>query len=440
MRRLSVVAVSAVAAVLSTAPSLAAQNALPPTRDSLRLGELQTAALRVDPRQRQLSLQAQATALRLANIDAERLPVLAINGQAQYQSQVTKISVPIPSVSIPTPPHDTYDAHVGAQESIFDPTLAPRRTELRAQLAEAQAQTRTTLFGLRQEVDEAFFSAALIEARSAALDAAIGDLSARLRETAYRLDQGTALPADTAAIAATLLQREQDRLQLHADRATAVARLSDLVGRRIDPDEPLAVGDYAAETARIAASLDTIRARPEYAQFAATRSQLEAQDAVESSQTKPKVSAFGRVGYGRPGLDMLSRDFQTYWLTGVQVQWTPWNWGVTDRDRQASQIQEQVVATNEAAFTRELQRNVRQFLGTAAQLDSALALDGRIIALRETIDRETRAKLGEGVVTAAEYVDKSTDLLSARLTRIQHSIALARARETFLSTLGVEVP
>jgi outer membrane protein TolC len=440
MRRPLVVAMSAFAAALAGARPLAAQAGAPSARDSLRLGELQAAALRLDPRQRQLALQAQATALRLANIDAEARPMLSVNGQAQYQSQVTSISVPIPSVSIPSPPHDTYDAHLGAQQSIFDPTRSARRTAERAQLDEAQAQVRTTVFGLRQEVEEAFFSAALLEQRRAAIDAASVDLSSRLAETVARLKEGTALPADTAAIAATLLQRDQDRLQLDADRTAALARLSDLVGRPVDANASFVVGDYAAQMASVAASLDTLRARPEYEQFAATRRRLEAQDAVETAQTKPKVSAFGRAGYGRPGLDMLSRDFQTYWLAGVQVQWTPWNWGVTTRDRQVSQIQQEVVATNEAAFERQLQRNVQQFSAAAAQLDSALALDDRIVVLRESIVRETRAKLGEGVITAAEYVDKSTDLLTARLTRIQRRIALAQARASFLSTLGVEVP
>ena len=46
----------------------------------------------------------------------------------------------------------------------------------------------------------------------------------------------------------------------------------------------------------------------------------------------------------------------------------------------------------------------------------------------------------KGVVTAADYVDKSTDLLTARLTRVQHRVELAQARATFLTTLGVEVP
>lgn len=429
----------AATAVLS-AQSLSAQDSPPVRRDSLRLGALLATAQRLDPRQRQLSLQAQATALRLANIDAERRPSIAVDGQAQYQSSVTSLSVPIPNVSIPSPPHDTYDAHVGAQQSIFDPTVSARRTAERAQLAESQAQTRASLFGLRQEINEAFFTAATLQERSAAIDATITDLTARLRETAARLQQGAALPGDTAAIAATLLQRQQDRLQLHSDRSAALARLSDLIGQPIGENETLVVGDYAPAVTAATAALDTLRARPEYEQFAATRRRLEAQNAIETAQEKPKVSAFGRVGYGRPGLDLLSRDFQAYWLTGVQVHWTPWTWGNTDRDRQVSEIQEQIVATNEAAFTRELHRNVQQSLATMTRLDSTLALDDRIIGLREAVDRETQAKLREGVVTASEYVDRNTDLLTARLAQIQHRVELAQARATYLSTLGVEIP
>ncbi len=433
--------IAAVTAALFSAQSLVAQDAAAtPSHDSLRLGALLSTALRLDPRQRQLSLQAQATALRLANIDAERRPSFAVDGQAQYQSAVTSVSLPIPNVSIPSPAHDTYDAHVGAQQSIFDPTVPARRAAERALLAESQAQTRTTLFGLRQEINEAFFTGATIQERSAVVNAAIVDLTARLRETVARLQEGAALPADTAAVAATILQREQDRLQLRADRAAALARLSDLVGRPITDSETLIVGDYSAAMASVAGAADTLRSRPEYEQFAATRQRLESQSAVIAAQEKPKVSAFGRVGYGRPGLDMLSRDFQTYWLAGVQVHWAPWNWGSTDRDRQVSEIQEQIVATNEAAFTRALRRGVQQSIATAARLDSTLALDDRIVALRMSIDRETRAKLAEGVVTAADYVDKSTDLLTARLTQIQHRVALAQARATFLSTLGVEIP
>ena len=424
----------------AAASAAAGQDSTSLRRDSLSLGAVHREALHLDPRQRQLDLQSRATALRLENIDAERKPQLSIDGQAQYQSSVTEIGIKLPNVSVPTPPHDTYDAHLGAQQTIYDPTVNARRAVERAQLAESQAQTRATLFSLRQEINDAFFTAALIQERLGAIDAAIADLSSRLRETVTRFRDGAALPGDTAAIAASLLQREEDRLQLRGDRAAALARLSELIGRPVSDAERLSVGDYSAEVARTMRSFDTLRLRPEYAQFAAARDRLAKQIEVEASQQKPRVSAFGRAGYGRPGLNVLSRDFQSYWLGGVQVHWAPWTWGNTDRDRQAVALQQEIVSTNEAAFASGLRRGVQQSMATMARLDSTLALDARIIALRERIDAETRAKLREGVVTAADYVDRSTDLLTARLLLVQHRVELVQARATYLTTLGVEVP
>jgi outer membrane protein TolC len=152
------------------------------------------------------------------------------------------------------------------------------------------------------------------------------------------------------------------------------------------------------------------------------------------------VSAFGRLGYGRPGLNMLSSQFQSYWLAGVQVQWAPWDWGTTERDRESLEIQRDIVTTNEAAFTAGLRRGVEQSLAAIQRLDTALALDDRIIALRQQVERETAAKLREGVITAAEYADRASELLAARLARAQHRVELAQARAAYLTTIGVDVP
>ncbi len=418
----------------------AAQGPARAAVDSLRLSAAQADALRLDPRQRQMALQASATELRLRNIAAERLPALTGNGQAQYQSAVTKIAIPFPGLAIPVPPHDTYDAHLEARQSLFDPTIAPRRAVERAQLTETQAQIRATLLPTRQEVNDAFFSALADQVREREMEAAIRDLGARLRETALRVREGAALPADTASLAASLLQRRQDQLQLRADRAASLARLSDLVRRVLPESTTLVVPDLAAPAAAAQRSLDQLRARPEYAQFSATRARLAEQEAVEGAQEKPRLSAFGRVGYGRPGLNMLSTTFQSYWLTGVQVQWTPWTWGTVTRDREALEIQRDIVATNEQAFTESLHRGVQQAIAAIARLDSTVTIDDRIIALRESVDRETLAKLREGAVTAAEYADRYSDLVTARLARSQHVVELARARANLLTTLGVELP
>ena len=428
-------------AVLAAAAPIGAQQADPLPRDTLRLSQAQAQAAATDPRRRQLELQERATSLGLQSLSAERLPALSAGGQAQYQSAVTRVSVALPGVTIPSPSQDTYDARLNVQQSIFDPTYRPRAAVERARLTESQAQVRTSLYGLRQDVNEAFFAALMAQEKVAQVEATIAALGARLSETETQRREGAATPGDTAAIAAALLQRRQDLAQIQADRSAALARLSDLIGKTVSHSTVLAAPVLDTAIARaLPRTIDSVRARPEYAQFAAARERLARQEAVEGAQDKPRVSVFGRAGYGRPGLNMLSTDFQSYWLAGVQLQWTPWTWGTTTRDREVIEVQREIVATNEAAFTASLRRAVQQSLASMSRLDTTLALDERIIALREQVERETSARLRESVVTAAEYTDRATDLLTARLAYAQHRVELAQARATFLTIIGVDAP
>ena len=437
----SSVALASLAALCAAAVGHAQQSSWSGPRDSVRLSALLQQAAATDPRQRQFQLSAAASALRLENINADKKPTVDVAGQAQYQSSVTTIPVRVPNLTIPTPPYDTYDAHLNAQQPLVTPTVAPRRTAERAQLAETQAELRVTLFSVRQDVNDAFFAALLAQEREAQLVVTIADLDARLRETATRLRDGAALPGDTAAIAATILQRRQDIAQSRADRRSALARLSELVHAQIADSTMLVVPDLAAAVARAeSVPPNDMRARPEFAQFEATRANLAAQEAVATAQDRPKVSAFGRVGYGRPGLNQLASGFQPYFLGGLQFDWKPWTWGTTSRDRQVLELQRQITTTNERAFTDQIARSVGPFLATMSRLDTTIALDDRILALRSEIERETAAKLREGVVTASEYVDRTTDLLTARLASAQHRVELAQARAGYLNTLGLEIP
>lgn len=408
--------------------------------DTLRLGALYDAALAADPRSRERALLRSQSALRLRNLDTERLPSLTAQGQAQYQSDVPTIPIRLPNgQGLPGIPHDTYDAHLSAQESLFDPTLGARHAVERAQLAASEAGVRTTLYGVRQQVDESFFAAALLQARGSELAAAITGLEAQLRTVQARVQAGAALAGDAATIEAELLRRRQDEAELRANRSAALAVLSDLTGRPINEGDVLDLPNLSARVAQARATTDTLHRRPEYDQFALSRELLARQADVTTAQTRPRLSAFGRLGYGRPGLDFLSDQFDSYWLAGVQVQWSPWNWGRTTRERQTIEIQQQIVSTQQAAFTRTIRRATAQQLATIDRLHAALATDDRIVALRDRIQRETQARFDEGVVTAADYIARRSDALDARLTRDTHRVQLAEASARYLTTLGMEI-
>jgi outer membrane protein TolC len=393
-----------------------------------------------DPRLRQLDLEAQQSALRLRNIEVARRPSVSLEGQAQYQSDVPKF--PFRDPNSPAPLlilKDTVDAHLAVEQPILDPTTKAKADAERARLAEVQARVRTALYTLGYEVDDAFFGAALLQERETQVSLAVTDLEAKLGEARLRVEEGTALPSEAQSIEATLLQRRQEVIKLRADRRAALARLGELIGRPLTVDRRLALPDAAARVTEARANLEAIRARPEFAQFARLREQLEAQKRLVTAQNDPHVSAYGRAGVGRPGLDFLSRDVNPYWLAGLRVQWSPIRWGVPSRELEALALQQQSVQADEDAFARGLLRAVQSDLATLDQLEESAPLDDRIVALRESIERETSTRLAERVVTAAEYVDKQTDVLEARLQRATHRVERAQAQARFLTVLGLEV-
>lgn len=407
---------------------------------SFELAALQQAAIDADPRAREFQLLASQSDLRTRNIAAERLPAVSVDGQAQYQSDVPRAPFSLPNgQALFSAPKATYDASVEVDQRLVDPGVGAQARLERAQLAEQQARVRTTLFGLRQQVNDAFFAAAALQERAGALNAAIADLEGRLRETAARVRDGAALPADAAAVEATLLQRRQDASQTAADRRAALARLARLADQPIADSDTLQLPDLAEQVVRARSAADPLRARPEYALFASTRDRLASQQNAAGVEDAPRVSAFGRVGYGKPGLDFIRDEFESYGLAGLRLQWKAWTWGSAGREQQALALQQRIVDADEQAFTRSVDLANQNDLETIDRLREALALDDRILALRDQVERSMAVRFQEGVVTASDYLDRQSELLQARFARAGHRVELAQASARLLTTLGLEV-
>jgi outer membrane protein TolC len=212
-----------------------------------------------------------------------------------------------------------------------------------------------------------------------------------------------------------------------------------LTGRPFADTDQLSLPDLAPAVARAREDVDSVRARPEYEQFARSQDRLARQQDVVRSGEQPRVSAFARIGYGRPGLNFISSDFEPYGVVGVQVQWKLLTWGTPSRERQELAVQQDIVAADQAAFSKSVARATENDAATIDRLQAALTLDDRIVSLREAIEQSARVRLDEGVITATDYIDRNTELLNARLARGGHLIELAEASARLLTTLGLEV-
>ncbi|MBC7791438.1 MAG: TolC family protein [Anaerolineae bacterium] len=408
-------------------------------QDTLQLAQLQESALRHDPRGRQLGLLDAQTARRLENLATERLPQLSLTSEATHQSDVTSVRIVTASGAPPQPPKDRWQALVNVQQLLYDGgSIAGRRALERARLEESRETVHAAQYRLRTEVDTYFFTAFLLQERERELAALDDDLGARLDVLRARVREGASLPGEVAALEAERLRTQASSAEVRAGRRGALATLAVLAGERVTELHVLALPELSRVGATAQArDLGIVRARPEFAQFARTRARIGREAALTDVERRPRVYAFAQAGYGRPGLDQFNRDPDEFWIAGVRMEWRFWNWGTLKRQRDVLQLQERIVATEEDAFASALERGVQTDLEHIARLDTSLATDERIIELREQVERQARAQLSEGVITAADYVEARTDLLEARLGRQRHRVELAQARARYLTTLGL---
>ncbi len=422
------------AIIVAATPMIAQQP------DTLRLGPLQRAAERSDSRAGQGDLLKAQSTLRQQSLRTDQLPSFSLQGQAQHLSDVTSFTSTAGSpFSVPQPYKDQFDASLNIRKKLIDPSAGDRLQVELAQLAEGEARVHAVLWQQRQQVNDAFFAMLRLDAQGASLDAALIDLVGQRRLANERVTNGTALPSEVLLLDAEIAKRRQNRDEIYADRGAMRTMLESLTGQSIAPDAVLEVPDLAADVATVRSILDQDHSRPEFAVFAASDTLIQRRIAAADDLMKPRLSVFARGGYGRPGLNQLSRDFNSYYLAGLQLEWAPWNWGTTHRDQEVQVLQSRILQTEKAAFSEGIRRATIRDLATIDQLLRSLATDDTIIALRERVLNETRLRVGEGVTTSAEFIDRETDLLLSRLDRDAHRVRLVEARARVLTTVGHEV-
>lgn len=416
-----------------------ALSATAEAQDTLHVAELQESALRSDPRAEQSRLLRSAGDLRVAVIGSERLPQLTVNGWASHQSDLTQPSVLNPSAGFPVLPLDRWQSTLDADQVLYDGGEISRRRDLeRARSAESEAEVGVALYSLRSEVNTAFFSAFLLQQRSAEYEALVTDLDARLAAVRARVEAGTALGREAAEVEAERVRATLQRDEAEATRRASLAILSDLVGRTVDTTAVLVLPSDEPERSHpmSPAGVTALRLRPEFERFRQTRLRLGREAALAGTENLPRLSAFGQAGVGLPGLDQFRTTSDAFWQAGVRVKWNPWTWRSAGRTAEALRMQQQVVDRDELALARSLSRQVMSNLEDIKRLAAALADDEHVVALRTEIERQARAQHDEGAITTADYVETRTDVLEARLALQRHRVELAQARATYLTTLG----
>jgi outer membrane protein TolC len=150
----------------------------------------------------------------------------------------------------------------------------------------------------------------------------------------------------------------------------------------------------------------------------------------------PIISAFISSGYGKPGLNMLSNEWNPYIMAGAKLTWNIWDWNITKREREQLTIQKRVVDLRLQAFEQQVGSAVKSSENQLETLTKQLELDNEIIELLEGVKRKSESQLTNGVISSTEYLVDFNAAARARLDMEYRKILFAKEKVKLYYLLG----
>jgi outer membrane protein TolC len=229
------------------------------------------------------------------------------------------------------------------------------------------------------------------------------------------------LSAELDQLLAELIKTEQQIIELKSNKETVLYALSIITGKTTEQLTTLKLPEELAIT-------DLPLKRPELDLFSKQNELLNANSEILQKQRTPKIFGFGQAGYGRPGLNMMSAEFDSYYLVGVGFSWNVLDWKTTNRQKQMIRLQQDIVQTKQESFVRNIDLATDQQTKQINQISELMKTDRELIAIRERITKTSASKLENGTITTADYIQDLNAETTAKLMLETRKIQLNEAR------------
>jgi outer membrane protein TolC len=390
-------------------------------QETVTLEQCQQWARENHPVLKQSEIYQQILELKNENNATTFLPQVTINGQATYQSDVTKIGISLPNMSIPTVDKDQYKFYFDLKQIIWDGGLNKAREVVnKTESAGNQSAVEVELYQVKEKVNQFFFTSFLIQENLKIMEEKTETLTERRKILESAVKNGMVLSSELDQLLAELIKTNQLILELKNNRETVISALAILTGKNTVEISHLALPEPAILN-------DKTLMRPELDLFGKQSELLDASAELLKKQRNPKLFGFGQAGYGKPGLNMLNSEFDTYYMVGVGFNWNVFDWKNTSRQKQILKFQQDIVQTRQESFVRNIDLATDQQNRQIDQLAELLKTDEELIAVRERITKTSASKLDNGAITMADYIQDLNAETTARLTLETHKIQMKEA-------------
>jgi len=371
------------------------------------------------------------TKLRLQNIAANRLPSIEWKGKATWQNEIFGLPFKFPGADFNIPLY-SIQTNLEASYLLYDGGLSDaRKTIEQAKLATDKQSVAVELNKLKDQVNQYFFAALLLQEQAKLLDVSQKDLAAKAEQLEAGIQHGAVLESDLKKVQVEQLKIKSAIETVNSDRRAMLAVLGSLIGQDVPEEAVLKAPDFEALR-----PVGEVR-RPELALFDLQKQQVLASGDLIDANWSPKVSAFVQSGVGYPDpLNFFDEKVSPYFIGGLQFSWKFWDWKQAERERQQLAVQSQIIDNQKKSFEQNISHLEGKFLEDIAKIQTQIAADEEIAKLQTDILKQLSPQLEHGVITATDYLLQSNAELQTRLSLEAPRVQLTQVQTAYWTWKG----
>lgn len=376
----------------------------------------------------------------ISNANKAYLPQLNLMVKATYQSDVTEIPASLGQAisqltgkpfSFPSLSKDQYQAVLEVNQLIWDGGLVSAQKKSIQATGEAEKQKlEVDLYALNDRINNLYFGIMLLKEQLNQNEILRNELATNLKKVEAYKQNGIAQQSDVDAIKVEQINVLQRQTDLKAVLSTYLQMLSAFTGLEITEhsvlDKPI-----LPET-----TIATENKRPELYLFDSLHKMLDSQRDAVYAANLPKLGVFAQGGYGRPGLNMFTSEFSTFYIGGVRLTWNisgfytqKTNLNKIDVSKKNIEVQRETFLFNNSLIT-------KQQFNEIEKLKITLKNDDEIIRLRTNIKKAAEAKVTNGTLTVTDLLREINAESIAKQTRILHETQLYMAVYQFKNNIN----
>jgi hypothetical protein len=139
---------------------------------------------------------------------------------------------------------------------------------------------------------------------------------------------------------------------------------------------------------------------------------------------------------GRPALNMLSNDFDFFYIGGLRLNWNLANFYTSKNEKKLLGFNQNNLDIQKETFLFNTSLVVKQQLNEITKIEELIKTDLEIIGLRESVKTTAQGQLANGVITTNDYLTYVNAEDQARQNLLLHQTQLLMVLYNNQTTTG----